>query len=368
MAQSLTANSELPSFLLNKASERFDGDNNFLVIPALDEPVTKGGTTLREMLQSSCFVTRSDGATYINVDSIASRLKVESPLLQVYIMNEESWNTTQNPLVVYLPDDFDDQIVSNVPAYDSEGNKIMLPSDGNYENQSMIIVSRNERTVAVSKDVLGGDNEYMGASPIHVSDKYNYYLKTDLVYTVFPDIEIGDLGDLFIPSEYKDSHRYKLGNKGHDYVYKVRPKNKSAWNKLEHPFIGDPELYVNVIYGKYLGGVLGAGNVMKMFPTGYKNRLNIKWKVQNVEMLKWNLLENGKSMKYVWGEDDGGSIIDINVPYSIGFLNNQILDGVFNIGIGDWDERAGEAIVYYTDENDHQYDTGYVLFTIQTRV
>jgi len=203
--------------------------------------------------------------------------------------------------------------------------------------------------------------------PIHVDEKYNYYLKTDIQYTSDTNPEMASIGDLVIPSEYRQSHRYQVGKEGKDYVYKVRPKNKSAWNKLENSFLGDPELYVNVVYGKFLGGALGSDNVTKMFPTGYKNRNNIKWKVQNVEMLRWDLLENGKSMKYVWAEDDGGSIINIDVQYSIGFLNNQVLNGTFKIGIGKNDERAGESIVYYTDEDEHVYDTGYVLFTIQTR-
>lgn len=367
LANSLNDNVNLSSYLYAKASERFDGDNNFLIIPALDEPVAKSEHSFKEMLKASCLATRGEGGDNIDVDAIARKLKVESPLLQVYIMNIDAWDVTDKPLVAYIPDDFDDQVVSTISAFDGNGNEILLSSDGKYENQSIIVVSRNERTVAASKDVLGDNIEFKGAMPIHVDEKYNYYLKTDIQYTSDTNPEMASIGDLVIPSEYRQSHRYQVGNEGKDYVYKVRPKNKSAWNKLENPFLGDPELYVNVIYGKFLGGALGSDNVTKMFPTGYKNRNNIKWKVQNVEMLRWDLLENGKSMKYVWAEDDGGSIINIDVQYSIGFLNNQVLNGTFKIGIGKKDERAGESIVYYTDEDEHVYDTGYVLFTIQTR-
>ena len=90
-----------------------------------------------------------------------------------------------------------------------------MSSDGKYENQSIIVVSRNERTVAVSKDVLGDNIEFKGAMPIHVDEKYNYYLKTDIQYTSDTNPEMASIGDVVIPSEYRQSHRGgEVGGRG----------------------------------------------------------------------------------------------------------------------------------------------------------
>lgn len=48
LANSLNDNVNLSSYLYAKAGERFDGDNNFLIIPALDEPVAKTDIPLKK--------------------------------------------------------------------------------------------------------------------------------------------------------------------------------------------------------------------------------------------------------------------------------------------------------------------------------
>ena len=72
-------------------------------------------------------------------------------------------------------------------------------------------------------------------------------------------------------------------------------------------------------------------------------------------------------MKYTWHERDAGNIITISIPFSVEFVDNNILNANVEIGVGKHDEECGESIVYYTDENNHQYDTGYVLYTVQFR-
>lgn len=367
LAIALKNNGELSSFLVDEASMTFDGDNNFLIAPNSNQPSTKGGQSLRDMLKASFPVTKSSNLSNCNIDIdyLLDYIKSNSPLLQVYVMNPECYEKTKSFKVVYIPEDFDEGITMSVPCYNENGEKTMISTNNECENETVIVVSRNERTVAVSNVLLNGTDEYEGAKPIYINEYYHYYLVDDLYrYATVEPLNIID--DIIIPEEYKKCERYKLG-KSRDYLYKVRPKNKSAWNKMEDPFLGDPELYVDVAYGKYLGGLLNDDKIRKELPTGYKNRNNIKWKTQDIELLQWNLKENGKSMKYTWHERDAGNIISISIPFSVEFLDNNVLNGNIEINVGKHDEECGEALVYYTDENNHQYDTGYVLYTVQFR-
>lgn len=370
LAIALKNNSELSSFLMTEASLAFDGDNNFLIAPNSDRPSTKGGLSLRDMLKISFPTTKSSGSNdagdnnNIDIDYLLNYIKSNYPLLQVYVMNPECYDQTKDFKVVYIPEDFDEGITMSVPCYDKNGEKTMISANDEYENETIIVVSRNERTIAVSNVLLNGSDEYEGAMPIYKDAYYNYYLIDDLHHD--SSLPTTMITDIFVPEEYRECERYKLG-KCRDYLYQVRPKNKSAWNKMENPFLGDPELYVDIAYGKYLGGVLGDERIRKELPTGYKNRNNIHWKTHDIELLQWNLKENGKSMKYTWHERDAGNIITISIPFSVEFLDNNILNANVEIGVGKHDEECGESIVYYTDENNHQYDTGYVLYTVQFR-
>lgn len=357
-------NDELSSFIIDEASKAFDGDNNFLVAPNSDNPSTKSGISFRDMLKIAFPVTRSGES--VDIDCLLDDIKNNSPLLQIYVMNPECYENTQCPKVVYIPEDFEEGITMSLPCYDENGDKTMIPATEELENETVFVVSRNERTVAVDKVLLNGNDEYKGAKPIYVDEKFNYYLIEDLNISNPSKPTTGILDGIFVPEEYRECERYKLDN-GRDYLYNVRPKDKSAWDKMENPFLGDPELYVDVIYGKYLGGLLGEESIRKELPTGYKNRNNIQWKTHDIELLQWDLLENGKSMKYVWNERDAGNIISISIPFSVEFLDNNVFNGNLEINVGKHDESCGEAIVYYTDENNHQYDTGYVLYTVQFR-
>lgn len=362
LAISLKNNAELSSFIIQEANNAFDGDNNILIAPNSDCPTTKGGVSFKEVLKHSYLSTKANEA--INIDDLFDIIKSNSPLLQIYVMNPECYETTKGIKVVYIPEDFDEGITMSVPCYNEYGEKSMIATNNEYQNETIFVVSRNERTIAVSKIALKGEKEFKGAKPIYEDEYFNYYL-IDNLYGTQPILTNG-IDEILIPEEYKNCERYKLG-KSRDYLYKVRPKNKSAWNKMEDPFLGDPELYVDILFGKYLGGMLGDEGLRKELPTGYKNRNNIQWKIHDIELLQWNLRENGKSMKYIWNERDAGNFITISIPFSVEFLDNQVLNGNIEVGVGKHDEKCGDAIVYYTDENNHQYDTGYVLYTVQFR-
>ena len=66
LAIALKNNGELSSFLVDEASMTFDGDNNFLIAPNSNQPSTKGGQSLRDMLKASFPATKSSNLSNCN--------------------------------------------------------------------------------------------------------------------------------------------------------------------------------------------------------------------------------------------------------------------------------------------------------------
>lgn len=204
LAVALKNNNELSSFIRSEAEKAFDGDNNFLVVPNSDQPSTKGGRSFRDMLKTSVPATKSSESTDIDVDYLLdNNIKSNSPLLQVYVMNEECYDKTESFKVVYIPEDFEEGVTMSVPCYNENGEKTMIPTNNECEDEAVLVVSRNERTVAVNKILLNGEETYKGATPIFKDEYYNYYLVNDLNNGSSLVQPSSIIDDILIPDEYK---------------------------------------------------------------------------------------------------------------------------------------------------------------------
>ncbi len=363
LATSLKDNPDLDSFIKTKTMEAFDGDNNFLIIPNIDNPQTKSGMTFRSMLSELLIPTKSSNEN-MPLDSIIEDIKNESPLLQVYLMNAENWNGTDQLTVAYLPSDYDEQSTQYVPAYDSTGEKLLISPDSDFEGEPMLVVSTNERSVAIDNSKTNPDGTYKSAKPIYSNDKYSYYLLEDMVFepiTYNPETK-GPIIDGI--ESYENCYRWNHSTCS-DFIRRVTISNKSAWNALEKPLSGDPELYVNIIYGTSALGTMGS--TYRFVGTGYHNRNNIEWSTKNINVMRWDLIKNGKYMIYKWGEKDGKKDNDQTISASIDFLDLGLITANVNINLFKNDDPAGEAFVYYDHDNLTEYNTGSVKFDVEIR-
>lgn len=361
---------EMVSFITKTAGEQFDGDNNFLISPNLDrEPITKSecNRTFRELLKDSQFKTKA--AEQIDLDALLKKLEMESPLQQIYVMNEEIWDTTtQLPIVVYLPEDFDEKNTLWVTGYDIHGKAYQLDARGEFENQPIVVVSQNERTVSVSKEKVAADGIYHGAKPIYENSYFYYYLLEDIEYPIqtnyieTPLMPTSEMPQTRATDCYRASHTAQK-----DYINRVTITSLSAWRSIEAALKGDPELYVNVVYGEKTNGKRNITSMRKYIGTGYGRRRNIKWATKDIDILRWSRSDNGENMKYMWFEKDGRDDNGITVDFSVEFLGYPTVTGSAEIHVWKNDDNAGESVIYYQDENDTYYNTGIVKYNIQIK-
>ena len=83
--------------------------------------------------------------------------------------------------------------------------------------------------------------------------------------------------------------------------------------------------------------------------------------------MRWDLLENGKYMIYKWGEKDGKVDNGTTLSASIELLGNKIVTSDVTLKIFPNDDPAGDAFVYYDNDNLTIYNTGSVKFEIEIK-
>lgn len=371
-------NAEIMDLVSEISAIKFDGDNNFLLAEHLSSTPTRSTRSLYELLKAN-IQTRSVASESDNLDEIINNIVSADPLLQIYLMNDELLNNGIPPVIVCLPEEYDDAVSSTLVGYDLHGNRFTLSSEELIEDRPVIVLSRNERTIAVENSRVPSSGQYMGAAPYYVSSDYHYYLKEDLTYP--EEIATGDIistnyvqtrvtteksedwAAKILGSPFNDCHRYN-NYPTKDYIKKVTIASKSAWKDMESGWLGDPDLYVYVIYGDTLLGYLSAKKVKKYVGTGYKNRNNIQWCDKDIDVIRWSLLNNGDMMKYVWYDDDGGSIISIPITAEIQAAEMEPIEVSATVDIGNKDEEGGTSLVYYYDDQSTIYNTGWVKFQI----
>ena len=217
-------NNNFKDFVLNNAALRFDGDYNFLVVPTLSSKTKAGNDVLAVPSE------------------LMNDIAKEDPLLQIFVLHPENWTENNLPLVVYLPLDFDDQTTEYIDAYTPDGNIISVKVRDTFESQAVVVVSHNERTVAVSTDLRETKSHTMDANPIYETDYYTYYLQEDLSSSSLndesdvPQTKATAVAEKTIAGllggDYPSCGRMNL-YPTKDYITRVRPTSKSAWSDIE---------------------------------------------------------------------------------------------------------------------------------------
>lgn len=381
-AQILSAslrNPEMHDYIIDAVEEEFDGDINFLIAEKSKEAETKSGNTFYGLLRSS-YMTKSSNVNMLDLDDVISNIHKYDPLLQVYVMNAELWNNGVTPIVVWLPEDFDDQVVCTLIGYDVDGAKLSIPSDADITDKAVVVLSRNERTIVVNKEDADNNGRYLGALPYYISDKYNYYLKEDLQYpvqvlatydvdvltkstTILDDKETAQAwgGDYAICDRYDNYPTI-------EHIAKVTIADKAAWNKLESRWNGDPDLTVFIINAVKTSTSITVTAEEKHIGKGYGNRNNISWKTVDLSLHKWSLASHGNTMKYEWFDDDSGKDITVNKKFTTDFYNYGTLpERDVPMTVQKRDEYAGGAYVYYWQDWKKEYSTSMVKFEIESK-
>ncbi len=364
-------NPEMLEFIREMSDERFDGDENFLIMDKIDDNATKSNITFYDMLSS--VATKS---TYsYSLDSIIEAIKINDPLLQIYVMNSDLWDSGIEPLVVLLPENYDDEFACTLTGYMMNGETFSFSSEDEIKDAPVVVLSRNERTIASVKGTDGSGLQI----PFYSNDSYDYYLKGDIYVVANDDTETtekipntkaideditvaGQLG-----SAYTNCHRIK-NHPTKDRIDSLTIVSKEAWTAIESGWLGDPELELYIIYATKNGSPvikhtdpsyeLGEGNF-------FNNRTNIKWYAWDRPLLNWSLADNGDRMLYSWIEiDDGKGSKNITERYTIQIYGKSLLDGSYTYSVGAEDNYAGSATAYYVDKQSTVYETNRIRFVV----
>ncbi|MBQ8812189.1 MAG: hypothetical protein IJZ70_07755 [Bacteroidales bacterium] len=365
-------NPEMLDFIKEMADERFDGDENFLIMDKIDDRSTKSSNTFYDML--SVVATKSESSC--DMDYIIEAIKFNDPLLQIYVMNSELWDSGIEPLVVLLPENYDDERVCTLTGYRMNGDIFTFSSENEIEDAPVVVLSRNERAV-----VVGSSEADMLSTPIYSNDIYDYHLKGHLFTaneeneglhtksSVSNDKSVAVLmGDAF-NNCFRNQYYQKT-----DFVVDVTIKSKKAWTAIESGWLGNPELRLYIVHGERSGDDMDicvkdrissdddfyiSGNV-------FKNRNDIRTYPWNQRTMTWSLYEQGDAMVYAWNEEDNSPStksykveFDINW-YSYGEKITKSEPITYSFEVGNEDNFAGYDVIEYTD-GDYKFYTGQYL-------
>lgn len=367
-------NSEMLDFIKEMADQRFDGDENFLIMDKIDDKATKSSSTFYDMLAST--VTKSSDV--YDLDNLVEAIKLNDPLLQVYVMNSELWDSGIEPVVVLLPENYDDERLCTLTVYQMDGKSYTISSEDEIEDAPVVVLSRNERTI-VEKTKNEENNAY------YSNDAYDYFLKEHLYTTTNSKKELTTKSSnsieqevaVLMGTEFTNSYR-NLNSSKTDYVTDVTINDKEAWKAIESGWLGDPELTLYIVYGDRSGddmvikhkNSLNSNDKFEITGNVFKNRNNIRIYPWNQETMTWSLYENGSDMVYAWNEEDNSTgDKSYYVNFSIrwySYSDKEILSEKINYPfiVDLEDNYAGFNVIEYSDADCENYNSGYISYTI----
>lgn len=133
------SNADMKDYIINAAREDFDGDSNFLITEKISDSSVKSASSFYTLLKNQYF-TKSYNIEALDLDKIISEIQNYDPLLQIYVMNEELWDAECSPIVVWLPEDFDESVPCILTGYDMNGTKLCLPSDKEITDKPVVVM------------------------------------------------------------------------------------------------------------------------------------------------------------------------------------------------------------------------------------
>lgn len=350
-------NHEMLDFIKEMAEERFDGDENFLIMDKIDDKSTKSSNTFYDML--SVVATKSESS--YDLDSIIEAIKVNDPLLQVYVMNSELWDSGIEPLVVLLPENYDDERICTLTGYKMNGEVFTFSSENEIADAPVVVLSRNERTIVKSsKDI------FSECIPFYSNEQYNYYYRSD-VLNMSDNVEFitksdDAITDELVATKWKVTTcgRY-LSRPSNDYVERVTIVSKTAWKDLESTWLGEPDLELFVVHAERI-----SSSICKITSSffeinnkkAFNTKNNISWYSWKKNIMLWSLSENGDKMVYAWNEHDSDNKeTSRNIPYTINVYGFDKFDNSYPISVSEKDEDAGYTEISYIDKQSTIFTT-----------
>ncbi|MDN5201171.1 hypothetical protein QQ008_07355 [Fulvivirgaceae bacterium BMA10] len=188
------SDNNVKKFLKTEAVKQFDGDYDILFARVKDDPVqvehANGRTetlSFTELLRSASSNSRTDEAAF---EDLIEAIAVKYPLLQISLpelpaASAESWDTQNyDPLVVFVPADYEESEADKLEAFNTAGETIWLDPKVP-PTQPTIVVGANERVVAMPIEEYnhlvndGGRTEYCLNTPIMLNPYFAYFNTLD---------------------------------------------------------------------------------------------------------------------------------------------------------------------------------------------
>ena len=411
-AQMLAAsleNTELRSTIKAEAQLKFDGDYDILTSKLGAITLKKPCVDVNGLMANSCVVTRAtDGGFTGDLEDLLAEIQATFPNLQVSVpVHCEEWDTKNHiPLVAYLPYDFDDQVETEIEAFDVHGKSYMLSLDEE-PDQPVVVVSVSER---VMEDGSMKDDYIACNSCETVETKSVPYAPTDLslihggpgqLELSWPEVNEAAKYYVYRKKEGESSYanltqngitnNFYLDNSvsaGQKYSYRVRSKNddgmsgystaittfasprkdgapltikrmyftKSALKAVEKWASGAPEIRLRVVYG--------ASNPAASVTTGRleppkRGDINETWWNKTVSISDWATSAMGTVLTFDWREEDWDDNAEFTITASVEKKTGNweiATGGSIKISGDDGGDVIGSTLVYYWDAKDKIYD------------
>ncbi|MCF6359532.1 MAG: hypothetical protein L3J29_02080 [Cyclobacteriaceae bacterium] len=305
------------NFVGEELKKQFDGDDNFLILKTERDAINpgQGGSFLEMLYPKKNAVNRSAGVTNLvkNLEETYPLLQVAFPDLEVGDVND--WLANPKAIkVVVLPANYtEDSGITGAIAYDAEGNETIVPLKSE-PNESVIVLTRNERTVRIPKESsIAGRTalfpfpcpiEMLSISPIYETEDAFYYDRYLLEDTCNPAPGDGGPSGPSTPPPLVNCLCDRECNPNRkEMIAKVRFPSTTALQRAEDWPLGKPEMR----FVQMRNWDTSVASFMDASFTSGRRRdwKNGKWVTMNRQWNNWNLADNGDTQAYfVFEEDD----------------------------------------------------------------
>lgn len=342
--------------LLELVSEQRDGDFEVLLDEAINSEtgiLRSGNISLKDAFaeafeQLNNTPTRQNGQRNEKkqFEGFVTNLISSDPLIQIAVVGPHEYDETKridlsSPTIktVYLPANFDEKKEVMLRAYDRNGRLSYISSKSD-PTEATIVVSRNERVLALPKDAPAPGN---GATPFYRGTSHNYYMRGN-----YSSISINDL--VVAPMTFCD--RAKHPNK-YDFMSSAKFRDQDAMRNYESKYNGRPEMMYTVTPIKVPSMQIIHRLSNKGWWNGNKRPIDLR-------LFRWDRKTLGDYYLVHWVEEDHSSTEISIKPFVFGNLFGLNIGDFLSITIGNRDDEIGGALVSYTDPalEEFRYDVG----------
>jgi hypothetical protein len=373
-------------FLRTKASERIDGDFNFLIELNRNESI---GTSSKDInKRTRTFGSIIAGADLIskrtaNVEDLLDSIARIHPLLQVYMpefSDEIDFSTDQDYLVAFVPSFLQNDIV---PAYDKEGNYFGLDAN-TPPTRPVIVISENERIMAIPKNQnessrISEECPFL-AEAIFENEQNTYYMRQDVLEsnnTCIINGGGGGGGGGGTIGSGPGSGCERDSRVGKERFYRFKLKNMNIFDQIKDQWInGNLEIDVSITIAPLNGAPFTVTKAFYLNNSDLRNcgvfNCETQWRYESAEIITWTRSLYGDRMMFVWSEFDPGNTQTQNFSFSNNYKlpdgNTTTSNVSFSITTTDATDKLGSSVVEYCDgigSDGFMYDTGSLFFQAQ---